>query len=59
MIKTLLCIAIFIACLFIAIPVIVMALPGVLLIVAIALLFHWLDKAAATPPDNHNDSPRR
>ena len=57
--KTLLCIAVLVACLIIAIPVILMVLPGVLLIVAIALLFRYLDKAAATPPDNHDDRLRR
>ena len=57
--KTLLCIAVLVACLIIAIPVILMVLPGVVLIVAIALLFRYLDKAAATPPDNHDDRLRR
>lgn len=59
MIKTLFALIILGLCLFVALPLFFIAIPGILLIVAIALLFHYLDKAAATPPDNHDDRPRR
>ena len=59
MIKSLFALTILGLCLFAALPLLFIAVPGILLIIAIGLLFHWLGGAADQPPDNHNDQPHR
>lgn len=51
MIKILLAITFLIACLVIALPIFMLAVPGVLLIIAIGLFSHWLNKIAANSSD--------
>ena len=52
MIKILLAIAFLIVCLVIALPIFMLAVPGALLIIAIGLFFHWLDKITADSSDS-------
>ena len=59
MIKCLIGLAVLIACLIVALPIIMMAVPGILLVIAVMVFFRWLDKAAASNPDNHDDQTRR
>lgn len=59
MIKCLFAIIILCLCIVMALPVIMIAVPGILFIVALGLFFRWLDKAAASDPANHDDNPRR
>lgn len=59
MIKCMIGLAILIACFIIAAPIIMIAIPGILLVIAVMVFFRWLDKAAASDTDNHDDKPRR